>query len=189
MESLSCGYCCELGPQRSPNLPSPVHNPGSATGWSVKLSSICLYFLQWNIFFGWLIITIKYCYFNTTNIFTLTFRSLSETFIRSLFSSSSSSCHDSGKKSVVCVDNHVINWLASTILNRESDKSTRWVKEAVHIQKEGRQSLNWDEGSYTLSHTYDRFLATSHHYRGKNQKTNWTNFFWGRSLIETETLR
>jgi len=28
------------------------------------------------------------------------------------------------------------------------------------------------EGSYTLSHTYDRFLATSHHYRGKNRKKN-----------------
>jgi len=38
----------------------------------------------------------KYCYFNTTNIFTLTFRSLSETFIRrSLFNSPSGSCHDS----------------------------------------------------------------------------------------------
>jgi len=54
----------------------------------------------------------------------------------------------------------------------ESDKSTRWIKEAVHIQKEGRQSLNRDEGSYTLSHTYDRFLATSHHYCGKNRKNN-----------------
>jgi len=28
------------------------------------------------------------------------------------------------------------------------------------------------EGSYTLSHTYDRFLAMSHHYRGKNRKKN-----------------
>jgi len=38
----------------------------------------------------------KYYYFNTTIIFTLTFRSLSETFIRrSLFNSSSGSCHDS----------------------------------------------------------------------------------------------
>ena len=28
---------------------------------------------------------------------------------------------------------------------------------------------------YTLSHTYDRFLATSHHYHGKNRrKKNWT---------------
>jgi len=32
-------------------------------------------------------------------------------------------------------------------------------------------------------------LATSHHYRGKNRKRNWTNFFWWRSLIETETSR
>ena len=69
-------------------------------------------------------------------------------------------------------DNHVINWPASTILNRESDKSTRWIKEAVHIRKEGRPSLNRDDESYTLSHTYDRFLATSHHYRGKNRKKN-----------------
>jgi len=36
--------------------------------------------------------------------------------------------------------------------------------------KEGRRSMNRDEGSYTLSHTDDRFLATSHHYRGKNRK-------------------
>jgi len=31
--------------------------------------------------------------------------------------------------------------------SEESDKSTRWIKEAVHIQKEGRQSLNRDEGA------------------------------------------
>ena len=59
-------------------------------------------------------------------------------------------------------DNHVINWSAATILDRESDKSARWIKDTVHIRKEGRRSLNQDEGSsYTLSHMYDRFLATS----------------------------
>jgi len=83
-------------------------------------------------------------------------------------------------------DNHVINWPASSILDKESDKSTRWIKDAVHIRTEGRRSLNRDEGSYTLSHTYDQFLATSHHYRGKNRKKNWSNFFWWRSPIETE---
>ena len=66
----------------------------------------------------------------------------------------------------------VINWLESTILDRESDRGTRWITEAVHIRKEGRRSMNRDEASYTLSHTYDRFLATSHHYRGKNRKKN-----------------
>ena len=78
-------------------------------------------------------------------------------------------------------DNHVTKWPAATILDRKSDK------EAVHIQKEGWWSLNWDEGSYTLSHTYDQFLATSHLYRGKNRK-NWTSFFWW-SLVETEMSR
>ena len=69
-------------------------------------------------------------------------------------------------------DNHLIKWSQATILDRESDRGTRWIKEAVHIRKEGRSSMNRDEGSDTLSHTYDRFLATSHHYRGKNRKKN-----------------
>jgi len=70
-------------------------------------------------------------------------------------------------------DNHVINWSESTTLDRESDRGTGWTKEAVHIRKEGRHSKNWDESSYTLSHnTYERFLATSHHYRAKNWKKN-----------------
>jgi len=66
----------------------------------------------------------------------------------------------------------MINWSQATILDRESDRGTRWIKEEVHIRNEGRSSMNRDEGSYTLSHTYDRFLTTSHHYRGKNRKKN-----------------
>ena len=52
---------------------------------------------SWNILFGWLIITKKYYYLNTTNIFyLLSFRPLSETFIRkSLFNSCCGYCHDS----------------------------------------------------------------------------------------------
>jgi len=34
-------------------------------------------------------------------------------------------------------DNHVINWPAATVLDRESDKTTntRWIKEAVKLDK------------------------------------------------------
>jgi len=32
---------------------------------------------------------------------------------------------------------------------------------AVHDSERGTRSLSRDEGSYMLSHTYDRFLATS----------------------------
>jgi len=67
-------------------------------------------------------------------------------------------------------------WL-KTELDRESDKSTRRIKEAVHIRKEGRQSLNWNEGSYMLSHTYDRFLTTLHLYCGKNREEELNKLF------------
>jgi len=79
-------------------------------------------------------------------------------------------------------DNHVINWPAATILDRESHTSTHWIKEAVRIWNEGWQSLNRDQGNYMLNHTCDWFLAMSHLYRGKNWKKNsqvhqngWTN--------------
>ena len=45
---------------------------------------------------------------------------------------------------------------------------TRWIKEAVHICKEG----HWDEGSYQLSHTYDRLLDVTADRRIKTRK-NW----------------
>ena len=45
-----------------------------------------------------------------------------------------------------------------------------WIKEAVHIRKEGPRSMNRDEGSYQLSHTYDRFLGSTLTNRAKNRK-------------------
>jgi len=62
--------------------------------------------------------------------FTLTFLSLLETFIRSSFSFSYSR-HDRD--------------VATTVLDRKSDKSARWIKEAVHTRKEGLRSLDQDE--------------------------------------------
>jgi len=40
----------------------------------------------------------------------------------------------------------------------KQDCPTGWIKEAVHIRKEGHRAMNQDEGSYQLSHAYDRFL-------------------------------
>jgi len=68
--------------------------------------------------------------------------------------------------------NHVIDWSEATVLDRESDRGTRWVKESVYIRKEGQAAMNRDEGSYTLSHAYDKILATSPPYRSKNRKKN-----------------
>jgi len=65
---------------------------------------------------------------------------------------------------------HVINWSQATVIDREPERFTRWIKEAMHIRKEGQQAMNRDEGSYQLSHAYDRFLDTASFRRAKNRK-------------------
>jgi len=40
----------------------------------------------------------------------------------------------------------------------------------VHIRKEGQRAINRDEGSFTLSHSYNRFLDTKFSQRVKNRK-------------------
>ena len=57
--------------------------------------------------------------------------------------------------------NNTIDWKKTTVIHREQERPTRWIKEAVHICKEGHRAINWDEGSYQLSHGYDRFLAVT----------------------------
>jgi len=48
--------------------------------------------------------------------------------------------------------------LEASVIDREPDRPTRWIKEAVQVSKEGHRLMNRDEGSYQLSHAYDRFL-------------------------------
>ena len=57
-------------------------------------------------------------------------------------------------------------------IDREPERFTRWIKEAIHIQKEGQQAMNREEGSYQLSHALDRFLDTASSRHVKNRK-NW----------------
>ena len=47
-----------------------------------------------------------------------------------------------------------IDWKKTTVIDREQDRPTRWIKEAVHIRKEGHPAMNRDEGSYQLSHAF-----------------------------------
>jgi len=54
--------------------------------------------------------------------------------------------------------NHTIDWKKTPVIDREQDRPTGWIKEAVHIRKEDHRAMNQDEGSYQLSHAYDRFL-------------------------------
>ena len=66
--------------------------------------------------------------------------------------------------------NHTIDWKKTTVIDREQDRPTRWIKEAVHIRKEGHRAMNRDEGSYQLSHAYDHFLDATADRRIKTWK-------------------
>ena len=49
-------------------------------------------------------------------------------------------------------------WDEATVIARESDKTTRWIWEAVKIRQESQGAMNRDEGAYQLSHIYDKLL-------------------------------
>ena len=67
-------------------------------------------------------------------------------------------------------ENHVINWSDASVIDREPDRATRWIKEAIPIRKEGQQAMNREEGSYQLSHAYNCLLGTELTYCAKNRK-------------------
>ena len=86
------------------------------------------------------------------------------TFIRSLRASSLTEHNKSALTDHATQENHVINWYQAKVIDREPERFTRWIKE------EGQQSMNRDEGSYQLSHVYDRFLDTVSSRCVKNRK-------------------
>ena len=75
------------------------------------------------------------------------------TFTRSRRASSLTEHSKSALADHATQENHVvINWSQATVIDREPERFTRWIKEAVHMRKEGQQAMNRDEGSYQLSH-------------------------------------
>ena len=46
-------------------------------------------------------------------------------------------------------DNHVINWEKAKVVDREAQRQTRWIKEALWVRKT-QMCMNRDAGSYQL---------------------------------------
>ena len=47
------------------------------------------------------------------------------------------------------------------IIGRESDWTTRWIREAVKIWQEAQDVMNRDEGVFLLSNVYDDLLLSA----------------------------
>ena len=95
-------------------------------------------------------------------------------FTRSQRCSTSAEYNKSALTDHALQENHVIIWSDALVIDREPDRATRWIKEAIYIRKEGQQAMNREEGSYQLSHAYDRFLGTGLTYCS----CRYSSFWW-----------
>jgi len=57
----------------------------------------------------------------------------------------------------------VIVWVNAKVIDRESDEAGRLIREAIWIRK--TDNMNRDEGSYQLSHIWDKLLHTDDRHR------------------------
>ena len=81
----------------------------------------------------------------------------------------------------VCNKNHVIDWDKAKVIDRTSDKAGRHIRDASEVTTIWRytnvyiiiiiiwirktDNMNRDEGSYQLSHVWDKLLHTDDRYR------------------------
>ena len=85
-------------------------------------------------------------------------KSESRTYTRSSKSLAASDVHKSSITDHVWMDNHVMDWDNISVLDREEDRTRRWIKEAIWIRK-SLTVMNRDEGGYQLSHVYDSLIT------------------------------
>jgi len=72
----------------------------------------------------------------------------------------SSVTHKSAITDHAVEENHVIDWHKEKVVDREAQRQTRWIKEALRIRKTPT-CMNRDAGSYQLSHTRDQVIFRS----------------------------
>jgi len=72
----------------------------------------------------------------------------------------SSITHKSAITDHAVEENHVIDWDKAKVVDWEAQRQTRWIKEALWIRKTP-MCMNWDAGSYQLSHTWDQVISRS----------------------------
>ena len=66
--------------------------------------------------------------------------------------------HKSAITDHVAQQNHVIDWKSAKVIDKDSCKPTRWIREAIWIRKRGDDVINRDEGTYSLNHVFDQLL-------------------------------
>ena len=92
-------------------------------------------------------------------LFTETEKISAKSFTRSQRKSSVTDTHKSAIAEHVAAKNHVISWDEAKIIDKESDKTTGWLKEAIWIRTRGKNTMNKDEGAYKLDKVFDQLIT------------------------------
>jgi len=66
----------------------------------------------------------------------------------------SSVTHKSAITDHAVKENHVIDWDKAKVVDREAQRQTKWITKTP-------MCMNWDAGSYQLSHTWDQVISRS----------------------------
>ena len=80
-------------------------------------------------------------------------------FTRSTCRVSTNEHHKSAITDHVCQNNHLMNWEESEILEQESDKFKRWIKESICIRS-NTPTMSRDKGAYQLSPIWTQVIST-----------------------------
>ena len=82
-------------------------------------------------------------------------------YTRATRTSSITDHHKSAVTDHVADTNHQIDWDAATVIDRASDRTSRWIREAIWIRRRGNDILNKDEGAYKLQNIYDNIVQAT----------------------------
>jgi hypothetical protein len=70
--------------------------------------------------------------------------------------------HKSAITDHIAQENHTIDWKGAKILDKDSDKQKRWIREVIWIRRQGPKIINRDEGIYSLNHVFDPLITPVH---------------------------
>jgi hypothetical protein len=94
--------------------------------------------------------------------------------------------HKSAITDHIAQENHTIDWDSAKIIDKDTDKQKRWIREAIWIRRQGPKIINRDEGIYTLNHVYDPLINLP-----TNEKVNKSRgkVKWIKPLLMKSTAR
>ena len=95
--------------------------------------------------------------------------------------------HKSAITDHVSQQNCVIDWEDIRIIDNESDRFNRWIKESIHIRKHGKNCMNRDFGNYQLSHIWDKVISVSQPAQPKAQSQSGAQSRARRSDLITQS--